>query len=145
MSSDDIAQAAGKEYNGPYLTGTHYSSVDNRRRITIPKSLVDAIVAFNKGERRIYLRKKGNKVIGLPLPAVSKIYTEFDELKLSDDDAIQRMEEYGSSLHKVSITEKDDRITLSDNLSQEFGLQQDTKIVIKGALQFITISQQETE
>ena len=125
----------------PYLTGTHATKLDAKRRIKIPKPFMDSLLAINGAQRTLYLMKPINKdkILCYPLPTIDKIRKELGEWSLLDYDKLHHMEELGSSLHESTIA-NDDRIIIPNDMLNSLDIKPGSNVLIKGAFEFITIS-----
>lgn len=128
------------EYNfkQTILSGTYFARLDRKKRIRIPKQLMDVLIASNGSVRKLYLQADKDKIRAFLLSAVGRIKNELGQLSLLDNENRERMEEIGSTLHETDIT-TDDRIMLPNEMLVALDIRPDSEVTIKGAFEFITI------
>jgi len=121
------------------LTGTYSAKLDIKRRITIPRQMMDKLIALNSTERKLYLQLDNDHISVYLLTAVGKIKKELGQLSLLERDNRNRMEEVCSSLYETDI-ESDDRMLIPEKMLVALNIQPKSDVIIKGASDFFTIS-----
>jgi DNA-binding transcriptional regulator/RsmH inhibitor MraZ len=136
-----IESSAETDRQPLYLTGTYVAKLDAKKRIKIPKQIMDSLIALNGAQRKIFLTRENgeDKIIGFTLPAVGKLRKELGDLPLTDPDTRKKMEILGSSLFETDIS-KEDRVTIPDDILSKLEIRIKSDVLIKGAFEFITIS-----
>lgn len=122
-----------------FLTGTHFSKLDNKKRLTLPKQILKSLLALNREKRRLYLEKDSDKIIGYSLFALDKLRKELRDLPFVDNETRNKMAQLGSRLYETSIT-GDGRIVIPDEILFSSNIKPNSDVRIVGAFEFITIS-----
>ncbi len=124
-----------------YLTGTYETKLDDKRRVHLPKPIIDGIIKINGKEKILYLEflEEKKKLRAYTIPYVEKRWKDLQDLQSYDEDNLEKMEKFGASLKKITFT-GDGRLTLPQEFIEALNLEKDVPIAIKGAGSFITIS-----
>ena len=103
--------------------------------------LMDSLITLNGAQRKLYLSIEDgeDKINGFTLLAMNKMKKDFGDLPLTDVETRKKMEMFGSSIHETPIN-KDGRITIPEDILSKVEVKRDTEVMIKGAIEYITIS-----
>jgi len=126
------------DYKQPFLIGAYVAKLDRKRRIRIPKQLMDSIIVLNGAARKLYLQIDENRIRAYVISAVGKMKHELGQLSLLNKENRKQIEEVGATLQEISIT-SDDRIMIPNEMLDTLDMQPNSEIKIEGSFEFITI------